>query len=474
MPYDALDSLALDLALAGAALRCAIRASTDRSRSSSISRSPLPRSAGARSTLDLSDAFRGREVERRSRSPPVCGSGGDEILGTDRVGRDRLREPAASCNNINELAAPGRGRRRRRASTVTSSSFDLKGWSATRCPRSPPYEPEGDRRLRGLLARAERRGAGSFRRAHRAAERRPVAAGCRDGSGCGGVGVGAGERIEAERLHGDDPRADPRPSRAVSRIRSSAAKFELAAHSIGEAEANDLISGLTSVRDTVFGALRFDAQLAGMAGGEAQSLRHARRIRAIHDRRERRGAAARRLAAAHDARADSAPRWCDAARAKLRAQPAERRTIWARSFDLVEGDLDDRRPARSTRATLRMRYRGYEARLTGRMQLADLGARHARRAAARFSARRRARGSAGQRARGSCAGPDSARPRHEHALGPEGLTHGRDARRRAEAPLAHDGRRPDASARRSAMRSAMSLEKSATRSVGSLGSRAGI
>src|SRR5690606_13543304 len=82
---------------------------------------------------------------------------------------------------------------------------------------------------------------------------------------------GAGERIElaglSATLHGLTLGIDGRVEQPLSD-----ARFEFAAHSIGEAEANDLVSGLSSVRDTVYGALRFDARLSGLAGSEQPLL----------------------------------------------------------------------------------------------------------------------------------------------------------------------------------------------------------
>jgi hypothetical protein len=151
-------------------------------------------------------------------------------------------------------------------------------------------------------------------------------------------------------------------------------RFELAAHSIGEAEANDLVSGLSSVRDTLYGALRFDAHLAGSTGGETplyETLVGTVRFTVGESGGGRlRGVSLLRTTLAQIPVLGGATRIAARLRETVGATDDLGSNLGER-FELLEGDLAIGGGAIDAR-TLRIRYRGHEARLTGRMALEGL------------------------------------------------------------------------------------------------------
>lgn len=367
-PYADLASLALELAVEGSAIRRGdLRLSGPFSLALDVAKPLAPERHGRIDVdLALAEAHYGETFVKPAgvRSKLVTKFESSES-------GELAFETRGPLNNINELVLRGTlGPKTTLA--LTTSSFDLKGWSGL-LPVLADYQPEGVLAFEGLsLARSE----GAKDRFGGRIALRSVDL-TLPGSGrvrLKGTLDGAGERIDLNgvtaTLHGltlgldghvDDPLVD--------------ARFEVAAHSIGEAEANDLASGLANVHDVLFGALRFDARLAGTAGGEA-SLYDTLAGDVRFSVGESGGGRLRGISLLQTTLAQI-PLFGDAARivTRLRAQPGETDHVagnLSERFELLEGDLaigEGRIDAR----TLRLRYRGHEARLTGRMELEGLG-----------------------------------------------------------------------------------------------------
>ncbi len=363
-PYDALDSLALDLALAGSAIRFRDTLVEGPFTLALDLAKPFAPERRGTLALDLSDS---RVAQGETFQKPA----GVRLRATTKIERgeaDRIVfDSRLELHNINELELRGT-LGPKTVLTVTSSSFDLKGWSAL-LPALAAYEPAG---MIAFEAFSLERSEGARDRFGGRIALRTVDLSL-PGTGrirVRGSGVGAGERIELSgftaTLHGLTLGIEGRVEDPLA-----AARFELAAHSIGEAEANDLISGLSSVRDVVFGALRFDAQLAGIAGGEAallDTLAGTVRFTVGESGGGRlRGISLLRTTLAQIPLLGGATRLA----AKLREQPGAP-DYFGESFELLEGDLAIAAGEIEAR-TLRIQYRGHEARLTGRMQLESLG-----------------------------------------------------------------------------------------------------
>lgn len=363
-PYDALESLALDLALTGAALRMG-DSTIDGPLTLRIDLAkPVAPERSGTLELGLSEA----QVAKGTIFQKPAGVRLEATTRFESGGPDEVRfDSRVALHNINELLVRG-SVGPKTAISITSSSFDLKGWSSI-LPALAPYEPEGGIAFEGF--RLERSEGARDRFAGRIALRNvdltlPGAGRVR----LRGNGVGVDERIVLNgfnaTLHGltlgiegrvEDPLAE--------------ARFDVAAHSIGEAEVNDLVSGLSSVRDTVFGALRFDAQLAGIAGGEASlydTLTGTVRFTVGESGGGRlRGVSLLRTTLAQIPLLGGA----SGLAARLREAPDAPDDL-GESFELLEGDFSVGAGELDAR-TLRIRYRGHEARLSGRMQLEGLG-----------------------------------------------------------------------------------------------------
>lgn len=370
-PFDAPDALDLELALARASLR----------QGDAQIEGPLtlhlalakPISPERRGTLEV-DLSEARVAKGESFQKPV----GVRLLAKTKLeGSDSGRiafESRIALHNINELFVRG-SFGPKTAITLTSTAFDLKGWSAL-LPALATYEPEGVMAFEDF----------SFERSEGARDRFGGRIALRNvdlslpGDGkvrVRGSGVGAGERIElagfSATLHGltlgiegriDDPLA--------------LSRFQLAAHSIGEAEANDLVSGLSSVRDTLYGALRFDAQLSGSTGGETalyDSLVGSVRFSVGESGGGRlRGVSLLGTTLAQIPLLGGATRIATRLREQVGGAVAPGSDLGSdlgERFELLEGDLAIGGGAIDAR-TLRIRYRGHEARLTGRMVLEGL------------------------------------------------------------------------------------------------------
>ncbi|MEZ4282974.1 MAG: AsmA-like C-terminal region-containing protein, partial [Myxococcota bacterium] len=366
-PASELDTLTLDLTLADAALR---------SGETQIE-GPLtlrlelakPQAPTRRGTLvaDLSEA---RAAQGETFVKPV----GVRLIATTKLsGAESGRtdfESRIALHNINELQVRG-SLGEKTAFVLTSPAFDLRGWSDL-LPALADAAPEGAMAFERF----------SFERTEGAPDRFGGRISLRNVDlqlpGVGRVRIrgnadGSGERIDlsglSATLHGLTLGIDGRVERPLAD-----ARFELAAHSIGEAEANDLVSGLSSVRDTVYGALRFDARLSGIGGGEApmlESLAGNVRFTVGESGGGRlRGVSFLRTTLAQIPLLGGAARIAE----RLRAQPGMPDALGSdlgERFELLEGDLAIAEGAIDAR-TLRIRYRAHEARLTGRMQLDGL------------------------------------------------------------------------------------------------------
>ncbi|MFO0691318.1 MAG: DUF748 domain-containing protein [Myxococcota bacterium] len=367
-PYAALDSLALELALERSLIRRGeLSLSGPFSLGVTVAK-PFDPARSGRIEVDLALADV-RYGERFLKPAGVRAKLATKF--ESNAAGDLVFETRGPLNNINELALRG-ALGAKTILALTTSSFDLKGWSGL-VPALADFRPEGGLAFEGLsLVRAE--GAKDRFGGRLALRGLDLTL---PGSGrvrLKGSLDGAGERVDLNGLtatlhgltlgldgHVDDPLAD--------------ARFEIAAHSIGEAEANDLVSGLANVHDVLFGALRFDARLAGVAGGEApltDTLAGTVRFSVGES-----GGGRLRGPSLLQTTLAQIPLFGDAARilARLRAQPGGTDQVagnLSERFELLEGDLaigEGRIDAR----TLRIRYRGHEARLTGRMELEGLG-----------------------------------------------------------------------------------------------------
>lgn len=363
-PYDALVSLSLDLALTSAALQMGDATVEGPLTIRLDLAKPFTTERSGTLALGLSEA---RVVKGTIFQKPA----GVRLEATTRFengGPDETRfDGRIALHNIDELLLRGTVGPKMSAS-ITSSSFDLKGWSSM-LPALAQYEPAGVMAFEGFSV--ERSAGAQDRFAGRIVLRSvdltmPGAGRVR----LRGNGVGSGERIVlngfSATLHGLTLGLEGRVEDPLA-----TARFDVAAHSIGEAEVNDFVSGLSAARDTVFGALRFDAQLAGIAGGEASlydTLSGNVRFTVGESGGGRlRGVSLLRTTLAQIPLLGGANRLA----ARLRENP-DAPDYLGESFELLEGDLAVGAGEIDAR-TLRIRYRGHEARLTGRMQLEGLG-----------------------------------------------------------------------------------------------------
>jgi hypothetical protein len=148
------------------------------------------------------------------------------------------------------------------------------------------------------------------------------------------------------------------------------ARFALAVKSIGEAEANDFFSTLTSRRDTVFGSLRFAGDFEGAASGKDDfysSLEGAFEFSIGKDNGGRlRGVSILRSLL------DQIPLLGGAARL---TQPFRSgRSVddyFTERFEIIEGDIEIGQ-GQANAKKLRLAYEGYEVKLSGPVRLRDL------------------------------------------------------------------------------------------------------
>jgi len=250
---------------------------------------------------------------------------------------------------------------------VTTSNFNLKGWSEV-LPILEPYAPDGLISLEGIGVhmvegaptefggRFSLRGvgftipdAGQVRlRGSILGEGRTIRT-----KGLqvlmGGVTLSIDAKVE-------DPLKD--------------ARFDLAVQSVGDAEVNDLLSALTSTRDTVFGDLQVAGNVRGVAGREeglyesldgdlrfsvgekgGGRLRGVSILRAVLDQIPLLGGAARLTQPFRGGRSVD--------------------DYFTEDFQVIEGDFVIGQGQVNAK-TLRLAYEGYEAKLSGPIRLRDL------------------------------------------------------------------------------------------------------
>lgn len=362
-PYGALRSIALDLDVADARL-----ATEDARLEGPFAlaldvASPLSAERRGRLDLDLADA------EVRSGERFVKPVGVRAKLSTKfepGPGGALAFETKGALNDVNSLVVAGT-LGPRTALVLTTSSFDAKGWGVL-VPALAPWDPAGMVAFEGFsLTRSE---GAPDRFGGRVALRGidltlPGAGRVRVRGTLDGVGERLDLELDSVTLHGltvgldgylDDPLGE--------------ARFQVAAHSIGEAEANTFVSGLANVRDTLFGPLRLDARLGGIAGGEARLVDTlAGNLRFTIGES---GGGRLRGVSLLQATLGQIPILGGATRvvARLREQTGGPGYL-GEPFEILEGDLAIAEGRIEARA-LRLRRAGYEARLTGQLALDDL------------------------------------------------------------------------------------------------------
>ncbi len=251
---------------------------------------------------------------------------------------------------------------------LTTSSLDLEGWSDV-LPALEPYQLDGIVRLRGIGVELIDGSPSQF-------------GGSIDLDGVGlslsdagrlrirGTIVAEGIRIRTTGLR-------VRMGGMTMGINGTVedpfdeARFEFNVKSIGAAEVNDLLSSLTSTRDTVFGSLQFSGELRGVASSEADlysSLEGKLEFSIGKDKGGRlRGVSILRTIL------DQMPLLGGAARL---TQPFRAgRSVddyFTEHFEIIEGNFEIGQ-GRVDAKTLRLVYAGYEATLSGPIRLRDLG-----------------------------------------------------------------------------------------------------
>ncbi|MCR9095980.1 MAG: DUF748 domain-containing protein [bacterium] len=251
--------------------------------------------------------------------------------------------------------------------SVTTTDFDLEGWESI-LPVLAPWSARGKVALDGLAVELID---GEPRRFGGKLALRGIALTVPDAGRIQlrGTIVGEETRIRTEGL-----KAKLGP--AVIGIKGAIedplreGRFDLAIRTVGEVEANDVLSNLTSARDTVYGPLQFDGDVTGrldhpdgvtgdLAGdvrfsvGEREGgrLRGVSLLRTILDQIPFVGGAARLTRPFRGGRSVD--------------------DYFTERFEIIEGVFRIGE-GRVQAETLRLAYPGYEARLTGPMRLADL------------------------------------------------------------------------------------------------------
>jgi hypothetical protein len=250
---------------------------------------------------------------------------------------------------------------------VTTTNFDLEGWGDL-LPAIAPYAPDGVIAVEGLGVEL--------------VEGRPARFGGR--ILMRGVGLRvpeAGEIRLRGAILGEESRIRTKGLRALiggvtvgieGAIEDpmGAGAFDLAIRTQGDAETNDLLSALTSTRDTVYGPLRFDGRVTGRLGeavGVTESLAGQVRFTVGDPGGGRlRGISLLRTVL------DQIPLLGGAARLTQPFRGGKSvDDYFTDRFDLIEGDFAIGE-GRVIAKELRLAYPGYEARLEGPIRLRDL------------------------------------------------------------------------------------------------------
>jgi hypothetical protein len=307
-------------------------------------------------TLEYQDQFKKRAGMRAVMTTKFLPEASGEIVFESRV---KLRD-------IDELLLQG-AVGKSTSVAVTTSNFNLKGWSEV-LPVLEPYAPDGIVSIEGLGVeltegaptqfggRITLRGvgvtipdAGQVRlRGSFLGEGRSVRTNGLQAL-MGGMTLGIDAKVE-------DPLQD--------------ARFELVMKSVGDAEVNDLLSALTTTRDTVYGDLEFATHVRGAAGtdeGLYESLEGDLRFTI-----GAKGGGRLRGVSILRSVLDQIPMLGGAARL---TQPFRGgRSVddyFTEKFQVIEGDFVIGQ-GKVNAKTLRLAYEGYEAKLTGPIRLRDL------------------------------------------------------------------------------------------------------
>ena len=250
---------------------------------------------------------------------------------------------------------------------LASSSFDLESWSDV-LPALEPYQLDGIVMFEGIHVELIDDAPSQFRGR---IELKDVGLSLPDSGRLRirGEIVGEGTRVRMKGLRvllgGTTADID---GEVVDPLNE--ARFEIAVKSIGVAEVNDLLSALTSTRDTVFGGLQFAGELRGTASSEADlysslegelkfsigkdkggRLRGVSILRTILDQVPLLGGAARLMQPTHAGRSVD--------------------DYFTERFEIIEGDFEIGQGQINAK-TLRLAYEGYEAKLSGPIRLRDL------------------------------------------------------------------------------------------------------
>ncbi len=251
--------------------------------------------------------------------------------------------------------------------SLTTPSFDLEGWSDV-LPALDPYQLDGRIRLQGIGFEPIK---GSQHQLHGRIEFESV--GLRvPGSGrlrIDGAILGDGTRIRTEALRVLVGGTTVGVDGWVEDLWNEA-RFQLALKSIGDSDANDLLSAMTSTRDTLYGNLEFTGEFSGIASSQTE----------FYDALE--GRLEISVGAAHGGRLrgvsilqtllDQIPLLGGAMR--LGRSDRDRRSVdeyLGENFEIIEGDFEIGRGVVNAK-TLRLAYEVYEVKLSGPIRLRDL------------------------------------------------------------------------------------------------------
>jgi hypothetical protein len=326
-------------------------------------RDPLSDRPRGQIELDLTAAR--LEYQGQFKKPPGMRAEMTTKFSSDQSG-EIVFESRIKFRDINEILLQG-AIRDSISVAVTISSLNLEHWSDV-LPALEPYQLDGVIRFEGIGVELVEDSPGQFR-GRIALENIGLSLPDAGRLRIRGAIVGEGSRIRTKGLsvlmggmtigingNVEDPLNE--------------ARFELAVKSIGDAEANDFFSALTSNRDTVFGNLELAGEVEGVASSEADlyssiegefkfsigkekggRLRGVSILRTILDQMPLLGGAARLTRPIRGGRSVD--------------------DYFTEHFEIIEGDFEIGQ-GRVDAKTLRLAYEGYEVRLSGPIRLRDL------------------------------------------------------------------------------------------------------